>query len=98
MPKLIGLKHARQRKALSQLDLAQRAGVDRSTISRLESHAESVFPSTVRKLAAALDVAPEALLAPAELGANQRPASHRVPPLQVPPELNVEEPARHFLV
>src|SRR5437870_7362880 len=88
----------RQRKALSQLELAQKAGVDRSTISRLESHAESVFPATVRKLAAALDVTPEDLLTSPQGTAGRPYIGQRAPASRIPPELNVEDSARDFLV
>jgi transcriptional regulator with XRE-family HTH domain len=52
-------------RAMSQADLAQRAGVTEATISRLEQpdHAPP-RPSTVRKLAAALEIAPHELYAP----------------------------------
>jgi len=55
------LRQIRQRKALSQQDLAQRAGVGEATISRIEQGRVRPRPSTLRKLAAALGVAPEEL-------------------------------------
>jgi transcriptional regulator with XRE-family HTH domain len=53
------LRH-RTRLALSQDDLATKAGVTRSTVARGE-HGLSIRPSSVRKLARALRVSPEAL-------------------------------------
>jgi len=46
----------RQRLALSQEDLAARAGVSPNTIVRLETGTGPARPSTLRKLAAALQV------------------------------------------
>jgi len=57
------LRQIRERKALSQRDLAQRAGVGEATISRIEQGRVRPRPSTLRKLAAALGVAPEKLTA-----------------------------------
>jgi transcriptional regulator with XRE-family HTH domain len=56
------LREWRWYRAMSQADLAQRAGVTEATISRLEQpgHAPP-RPSTVRKLAAALEIAPHQL-------------------------------------
>jgi transcriptional regulator with XRE-family HTH domain len=51
------LKEWRERRALSQLDLAEASGVSRATIINLEKGNEA-FPSTVRKLAHALRVDP----------------------------------------
>lgn len=59
--KLPGLWRARLRAALSQRDLAKKAGVSPSTIARIESGEESQ-PSTLRKLAAALEVEPRELM------------------------------------
>lgn len=60
------LKEWRERRMLTQGELAQRAGVARATISRLErvyEPWEGARFSTIRKLAAALDVQPEELMA-----------------------------------
>jgi len=51
------LRDVRHRFALSQEELAERSGVARSTIIKLEAGREA-WPSTVRKLAAALGVKP----------------------------------------
>lgn len=62
--KLTRLKVIRERKALTQEELAQRAGVSRITVARLETGVDEPRPSTTRKLAAALGVEPEALMDP----------------------------------
>jgi transcriptional regulator with XRE-family HTH domain len=61
------LREVRLRRLLTQEDLAARAGVSVATISKLEqSGSESTAAlSTARKLASALGVEPEALMAPA---------------------------------
>jgi transcriptional regulator with XRE-family HTH domain len=63
MVKLTRLKAVRQRKALSQQELAERAGINRVTLARIETGAEP-YPATTRKLAQALGVEPEALMEP----------------------------------
>src|SRR3954452_22107034 len=65
MAKLTRLRDVRQRKALTQQQLADRAGVNRVTIARIEGGKDEPFPTTVRKVADALGVEPEELLAPA---------------------------------
>jgi transcriptional regulator with XRE-family HTH domain len=59
---------------MSQADLAQRAAVTEATISRLEQpgHAPP-RPSTVRKLADALGVAPHQLYAPPSIDHHEEP-------------------------
>ena len=47
---------------MSQEDLAEKSGVARDTISKLESGQRGAYPSTIRKLAADLDVEPRMLL------------------------------------
>ena len=64
MVKLTRLKDVRQRKALTQQQLADRAGVNRVTIARIEGGKDEPFPTTVRKVADALGVDPEELLEP----------------------------------
>jgi transcriptional regulator with XRE-family HTH domain len=59
------IREWRRFRAISQADLAQRAGVTEATISRLEQPGPpAARPSTIRKLAAALEIAPHALYAP----------------------------------
>lgn len=65
MAKLPRVQWHRERAALSQEELAQRAGVSRVTIIRIE-RGEDTFPSTARKLATALGVLPSDLMAPDE--------------------------------
>ena len=58
------LREWRRYRAVSQADLAQRAEVTEATISRLEQPDHPpARPSTIRKLAAALDIAPHQLYA-----------------------------------
>ena len=47
---------------MSQEELAEKSGVARDTISKLESGQRGAYPSTIRKLAAGLDVEPRMLL------------------------------------
>ena len=54
------LRAVRQRVALSQEELAARAGVSRTTIIKLEAGRDA-WPKTVRALAKALGVKPEDL-------------------------------------
>lgn len=61
--KVPGLRRQRMLAALTQADLADAAGVQRATISRLE-HGEEAFPTTVRKLASALGCRPAELIEP----------------------------------
>ena len=70
MVSLPQLRTIRERRALSQRELSALAGVSRMTIVRLEAGGEDPFPSTVRKLARALEVDPADLMGPAE---NQTP-------------------------
>ncbi|HEY3115815.1 MAG TPA: helix-turn-helix transcriptional regulator [Chloroflexota bacterium] len=67
MVKLYRLKNIRERRALTQQDLAERAGVNRVTVARLEGGVDQPLPGTVRKLADALGVAPEELMDQADL-------------------------------
>jgi transcriptional regulator with XRE-family HTH domain len=58
----MGLRELRQRKLLSQRELAERAGVSKDTIWRLEGGVSTnAHPSTIRKLAKALEVEPKEL-------------------------------------
>jgi len=72
----VRLRQVRLRKALTQQQLAQKAGINRVTVARLEAGKDQPFPTTVRKLADALGVEPEALAAdslrPGPHGANGR--------------------------
>ncbi len=61
------LLYWRDRRMLTQEQLAQHSGVARSAIARLEAGGEARF-STIRKIAAALEIEPEVLRAPAPEG------------------------------
>jgi transcriptional regulator with XRE-family HTH domain len=55
------VKQARERAFLSKRELAERAGLDRSTIGRIEDGVREVYPRTIRKIAEALAVDPTSL-------------------------------------
>ncbi|MFN8636146.1 MAG: helix-turn-helix transcriptional regulator [Chloroflexota bacterium] len=92
MAKLTRLKDVRQRKALTQQQLADRAGVNRVTIARIETGRDEPFPTTLRKVADALGVEPEELLEPAREAATSMPANGpaATPPLD--PRITVMDP------
>ena len=82
LPHLRGL---RQRAVLSQEQLAERSGVARDTISKLETGRRKAYPTTIRKLAAGLEVEPGLLFGgvedrdaepPAE-GSSEKPEGER---------------------
>ena len=52
----------RERKALSQQELAEKAGITRAALSRIESAQAEPHPRNVRKLARALGLEPEDLM------------------------------------
>jgi transcriptional regulator with XRE-family HTH domain len=56
------LRELRRRKGLSQKELGDLARVSPGTVYRLENGLRGAYPGTVRKLATALEVAPEELL------------------------------------
>jgi transcriptional regulator with XRE-family HTH domain len=58
------LKRLRLREALTQVQLAERAGLTQSTVGRLETDRHPPLPSTVRKLARALGCRPRDLMDP----------------------------------
>jgi transcriptional regulator with XRE-family HTH domain len=59
---LPGLAAHRRRRGLTQRLLAQLAGVAHTSVQQLESLNRGAYPQTLRKLAAALGLAPEELL------------------------------------
>lgn len=63
LPHLRGL---RMRAVLSQEQLAERSGVARDTISKLETGRRKAHPATIRKLAAGLEVEPQLLFGSVE--------------------------------
>jgi transcriptional regulator with XRE-family HTH domain len=58
----VQLRSVRERLFVTQEELAERTGISRATISRIETGQQRPRISTVRKLAAALNVPPEALI------------------------------------
>lgn len=60
-PVRMGLREVRERRLLSQAELASAARVSNKTIVGIESGRVRPHPSTLRKLAAALDVEPAEL-------------------------------------
>lgn len=58
----VKLRAVRERLFITQEELAERTGMSRATISRIESDLQRPRISTVRKLAAALGVQPEELV------------------------------------
>jgi transcriptional regulator with XRE-family HTH domain len=59
---LPGLRVAREARLFTQIELAKRSGVNRTTISDLEGGSRNAHFRTIHQLAAALDVAPQELL------------------------------------
>ena len=57
------IRRLRELRALSQRELAARAGLSVTTVNRIETRQRKPMPRTIRKLAEALDVTPEELLA-----------------------------------
>jgi len=55
------LRTLREQRALSLTDLAQKSGVNRITIHRIENGKQKPMPRTIRKLAEALQVNVEEL-------------------------------------
>ena len=56
------LRRIRQGAVMSQEELAERSGVARDTISKLETGRRGAYPSTIRKLAAGLEIRPQLLM------------------------------------
>lgn len=63
MMKLPGLRAVRERRLLTQAELAERAGITRAAISRIETGQSDARISSVRKLVQALNVDPADLMA-----------------------------------
>jgi len=68
---------------MSQEELAERSGVARDTISKLETGQRGAYPSTIRKLAAGLEVRPQMLMGGVEY--LDEPSEEEPPEMQ-PPE------------
>lgn len=56
------LRDLRRRAVMSQEQLAQKSGVARDTISKLETGQRRAYPTTIRKLAEGLSVEPQVLV------------------------------------
>ena len=78
---LPGLRPARKALGLSQEELTRRTRVDRSTISLLENGVRDAHFSTIRRLAAALDVPVAQLL----LGDDYHAPAPQPPPAEPTP-------------
>lgn len=88
------LRAWRNRKGLSQRELAEKSGVQYSQISRIETQGQHVMPTTIRRLAAALDITREELIvvdpetktpdsnASAIRQSSRRAVSHDTPPAE----------------
>ena len=61
MPRLTRLRDLRLRAAMTQVVLAERSGVGRTTIIRLEKGDPKAGPTTISKLSRALKVKPHEL-------------------------------------
>ena len=55
------VRTSRERAFLSKRELADKAGLDRSTVWRIEDGVTEVYPRTIRKIAEALSVDPASL-------------------------------------
>jgi predicted transcriptional regulator len=62
LPKLRALKTVRESQFLTQQELAEKAGISRVTVNRLEQQEMDARFSTVKKLARALKVPPSELV------------------------------------
>jgi transcriptional regulator with XRE-family HTH domain len=74
MPKLPALREHRDRRALTQLELATLAGVHELTVWRIEQ-GENASAATARRLAKALRVEPAALMEPVDAQPGQLAAA-----------------------
>ncbi len=62
MHSLVRLKEYREKRMMTQMELAERSGVSRASIARLETTDTKATPRTARKLADALRVKPQTLV------------------------------------
>jgi transcriptional regulator with XRE-family HTH domain len=61
------VRQLREERFLSMAELADKAGISKNTLFRVETGNYSAIPRTVRKIAEALGVEPGALVTPEEL-------------------------------
>lgn len=66
------LRNFRRRAVMSQDQLAEKSGVARDTISKLETGRRKAYPTTIRKLATGLEVEPQILVGGVEYFGNDR--------------------------
>lgn len=78
------LRDLRRQAVMSQEQLSERSGVARDTISKLETGRRKAYPTTVRKLAAGLEVEPRLLMGGVEYFEDD--------PAEQPVEQPVEKP------
>jgi len=67
----IRLREVRERKLMTQDELAERTGVTKTTISRIENDRQAARIPTVRKLAAGLGVDPSELVVAQDAGGGE---------------------------
>jgi len=65
------IRRLRDERYISQAELAEKAGVSRAVLSRIENDLATPIQRTVRKLAEALGVGPHELAEPSELRARR---------------------------
>lgn len=75
MPRLPGLRRARERRLMTMRQLSERTGVSTSTIVNLESGQQAARMMTARKLAEALNVTPDELLSEQDQAPGQQEAA-----------------------
>ena len=66
------LKEWRRRRALTQRELANLAGLTQSTVALIEVGRQAPRPTTIRRLARALKVRPDQLFEPMDATGNHR--------------------------
>ena len=67
------LRDLRRRAIMSQEQLAEKSGVARDTISKLETGRRKAYPTTIRKLAAGLDTEPRMLVGGVDYPGSEQP-------------------------
>jgi transcriptional regulator with XRE-family HTH domain len=88
------LRSFRQQAVMSQEQLAEKSGVARDTISKLETGQRKAYPTTIRKLAAGLEVEPGLLLGGVEYSGASREVevSLEKPEVDKKVEVSLEKP------
>ena len=83
------LRVLRLRAVMSQEQLADRSGVARDTISKLETGQRRAYPSTIRKLALGLDVRPQMLMGGVEYLDEEPVEGAEEPPKKADPDKKI---------